>query len=369
MRRLGYALVVSVSLMMPIVTAAPSTADQAMVSARQHMFGAVNVNPKTGAVRRDKVILSWVSVGTLAASIRGHVLLLDTYIHRREEQPSYVPSTLDELVKLAPEFVFLGHGHFDHADTAGEIAVRTGATVVGTGEHCVQTRAQAEAFGGPGAQVRCLDVIEAGAGPGHQVTLTKLLSGVQVTAVEHVHSAAEPPDPSRDLTNVFLPTPDPESLLMHPPGPGAFAHLPAGDEGGSVLYQFRSGDFSLTWHDSSGPLKEQAPEVLDVLRGLPPTDVQAGAVLGFNQLTNGLRDPAMYAAALCPKVFIPLHHDFVTEYGSAADYREPMTKELAFYGVRPALIWLVDPEDYVRPERMTFDLADPDWQRSSTSCG
>lgn len=312
-------------------------------------------------------ILSWVSVATLAASIRGHVVLLDTYIHKREDQPGYVPSTLDELVALDPEYVFIGHGHFDHSDTAGELAARSGATVVGTAEYCAQTRAQAEAFS-PGTVIACRAVIPAAAAPGYTAEPPRLMDGVQVTALKHVHSAAEPPDPSRDVTNVVVPIPDPETVLLHPPGPAAFAHSPAGDEGGSVLYQFRAGAFALTWHDSSGPLKEQAPEVFDDLRALAPTDVETGAVLGFNQLTNGLRDPAMYAAALCPKVYIPLHHDFVTEYGSAADYEQPMAKELRFYGVQPELRWLVDPRDYLRPERMTFTVADARWKRPSTSC-
>ena len=367
MRRLAF-VVVTVLLVLGVVSAAPATADDALVSARQHIFGAENVDPQSGAVRSDRVILSWLSVGTLAASIRGHVVLLDSYIHKREDKPNYVPTTLDELVALDPSHLFIGHGHFDHADTAGEIAVRTGATVVGTGEHCAQARAQAEAYGGPDAAIDCRSMIPAGAKPGYRADSDRLLNGVGVTAIEHVHSAAEPPDPSRDPANVVLPVPDPGSVLLHPPGPGAFAHSPEGDEGGSVLYQFRARDFALSWHDSSGPLKEQAPGVFDRLRALPPTDVQAGAVLGFNQVTNGLRDPAMYVATLCPKIFIPLHHDFVTEYGSADDYEAPMRRELAHYGASTRLRWLVDPHDYVRPELMTFDLGARVWQGTGGRC-
>lgn len=353
----------AVLLVAGFAAAVPASAGTARVQARQHIFGAENVDPKTGAVRGDRVILSWVSVATLAAAIRGHVVLLDTYIHKREDRPNYVPSTLDELVALDPSHVFIGHGHFDHADTAGEIAARTGAKVVGTGEHCAQARAQAEAYGGPGTTIGCDSIIPAGARPGYRADRTRLLSRVGLSAIKHVHSAAEPPDPSRDVTNIVLPVPDPGSVLLHPPGPGALAHSPAGDEGGSVLYQFRVRDFAFTWHDSSGPLKEQAPVVFDRMRALPPTDVEAGAVLGFNQLTNGLRDPAMYAAALCPKLYIPLHHDFITEYGSADDFQEPMRRELARYGSRPKLRWLVDPHDYLRPELMTFDPGQAGWKQ------
>ncbi len=186
-------------------------------------------------MRGDRVILSWVSVATLAASIRGHVVLLDSYIHKREDEPNYVPTTLDELVALDPSHVFIGHGHFDHADTAGEIAVRTDATVVDTGEHCAQAREQAAAYSGPETTIDCRSMVPEGASPGFRADSDRLLNGVGVSAIKHVHSAAEPPDPSRDATNVVLPIPDPGSALLYPPGPGAFAHSPEGDEGGSVL--------------------------------------------------------------------------------------------------------------------------------------
>ena len=52
--------------------------------------------------------------------------------------------------------------------------------------------------------------------------------------------------------------------------------------------------FSLVWHDSVGPLADRAPAVLRTLRRLGPVDVQVGAIQGFNQISNGMRDPRMY---------------------------------------------------------------------------
>ena len=103
-----------------------------LVQARQHFFGSENVNAITGRVNPDKVILSWFGTSSLAASLRGRVVLLDTFITLRQDRPSYVPTTLTELIALKPEAIFIGHGHFDHADTAGVIASRTGAPIVGT---------------------------------------------------------------------------------------------------------------------------------------------------------------------------------------------------------------------------------------------
>ena len=95
------------------------------VKARRHFFGAENVDSQ-GRVRRDRIVLSWFSVASVAAAIDGRIVLLDTYIHKGENTPNYVPTTTNELVALAPEAIFIGHGHFDHANTSGEIAARTG---------------------------------------------------------------------------------------------------------------------------------------------------------------------------------------------------------------------------------------------------
>lgn len=92
--------------------------NSAMVAARTHFFGASNVDQKTGAVDKEKVILSYFSVQSFAVAARGHVFLLDSYIYRLFSQPAYVPTTVQELVDLNPEAIFLGHGHGDHSDNA-----------------------------------------------------------------------------------------------------------------------------------------------------------------------------------------------------------------------------------------------------------
>ena len=50
---------------------------RATIAARQKWFGLDNVNPNTGAVRTDRVIMSWAGVSTFAASFNGHVVMLD----------------------------------------------------------------------------------------------------------------------------------------------------------------------------------------------------------------------------------------------------------------------------------------------------
>jgi L-ascorbate metabolism protein UlaG (beta-lactamase superfamily) len=363
--RLAAAVVLAGAVLAAPVQAAPigtQPADlQATIAERSRFFGAENVDQRTGALPRNEVHLSWVSVSTFAAALDGHVVLFDAYIHKGEEQRAYVPATTEDLIALRPEAILLGHGHYDHGQLTGPIAAATGATVVGTQGHCDQASVDA------GKQLSCVVAFGNDAAFGAQKAIS-VLPGVCTTAVLHVHSAAEPPDLERDVTNPAIGVPDPGVVLEHPPGPGTTVLAP-GDEHGTVLYQLRIGHFTLTMHDSSGPLKEQAPEVFPVLRSLRPTDVQVGALVSFNNPTNGLRDAAMYVQALQPKVFVPNHHDFIGgEYGGADDYEPQLERELASYDVDPELRFLYDPYDYVRPNLLRFDVDDPRWVDREVPC-
>jgi hypothetical protein len=374
--------VLCLALLAPTSAAAAEPVPAATIRARQHFFGAENV-AADGSLPRGRVILSWFSVASYAAAVDGHVVLLDAYIHKGEDRPSYVPTTYDEVADLRPEAIFIGHGHYDHATRAGELAARTNATVIGTPEHCDQTKAQAQAYAGRVLPIRCIEAVDRGSAPGAQVReLRPLGDDVCVSVFKHVHSAAEPPDAEhRDPQLLPPPLIDPTLILVHPPGPSAAPGLAntAGDEGSSLLYQFRIGRFALVWNDSSGPLRERAPNVFDVMRKLPPTDVQVNAVIGFNNPTNGVRDPVDYLDAIRPKVMYPNHHDFVSEYGSGDDFEQYMYREMARHeGLTAAteLRWMRDPYDYLRPSLMTFNVDDPRWAqddgdpaRPSGRCG
>jgi hypothetical protein len=342
-----------------VVTPAHAAPPPETVAARQHFFGAENVAPD-GTVRADRVILSWFSVASVAAAIDGHVVLLDAYIHKEENRPNYVPTTREELVALAPEAIFTGHGHFDHAGIAGEIIARTGAFLVGTPEHCDQAKQLAADYAGEAVDVRCIDAVSRGSEPGAEVNeFRPFADRLEVTALKHVHSAAEAPDgENHETTLTSAPIPDARLVLLHPPGPSALEHLTtSGDEGSSVLYQFRLGSFSLVWNDTAGPLRERAPHVLSMLEQLPATDVEVGSVLGFNDPTNGLRDIVDYVDRMRPTVFYPVHHDFVAEYGASLRMKGVMEREMAKRANPPPteLRWLYDPADYLRPGLMTFD--------------
>ena len=118
-------------------------ADSAVVAARSKFFGAENVDQRTAQVRRDRVLVSWLTNATLAASIKGRVVLLDTYLNRPEVAPPdgqpdlrRTPIDVQDMVNLRPEAIFLGHGHGDHADNAAYIAKNTGAPIYSSPETC-----------------------------------------------------------------------------------------------------------------------------------------------------------------------------------------------------------------------------------------
>jgi L-ascorbate metabolism protein UlaG (beta-lactamase superfamily) len=318
------------------------------VAARTRFFGAANVNQTTGALPRDRVILSWFGVTNFAMAIRGHVVLLDAWVPRGAHS-DYVPTTPDELAQLMPEYILIGHAHFDHAADAVPIALATGATLVGTAEHCADFATRA-----PALPARCVEVAPAGAPAGH-VQTADLLPGVGITVVKHLHSAVTTND------GFHVPTTPLPSLttLEHPPTPEdlehLLGHLPDA-EGGTLLYRFQVGDFTMVWNDSAGPLIDTAPDVLEVLHDLRPVDVQVGAIQGFNQFSNGLRDPIDYIEQIGAKTFVPAHHDDwaagITTKGE--NYREPFFAELASLAEPPAVRFITDPGDYLQPDRLTF---------------
>ena len=312
------------------------------MSARRAVFGAPNVGPG-GQVRADRVIVAWLGVSTLAASFGGHVVLLDTYLNNAPPatcssgaSPSssssstvgYSRASYDELRSLRPEAVFIGHGHSDHECLAGTIAATTGARLVALPQDCARAEREARTAGVRGA-VQCSPTIDA---PSFGATqqIQPLGPEIPVTVVRHVHSGRA----SGPVQNT--------------------------DGAESLLYLFTVGRFTLAWNDTVGPLREKAPGLLDVLRGLGPVDVQFGAILGLGFPEQGFRDVVDYAEALDPQELYPLHHDVPRSPASSAAFRTPLTGALAARpGLRTRLHWLQDPADYSQP--VVFDPTDQRW--------
>jgi hypothetical protein len=109
--------------------------------------------------------------------------------------------------------------------------------------------------------------------------------------------------------------------------------------------------------------------VRNVVKSLPYTDVQFGTSSSGNTDFNGWRDHVDYLNALRPRIFLPGH----APVGATLQYysgflatlklmEQPRGSWPGFPSSEwPALRWLVDPTDTLKP--MVFDVHDQAWDR------
>ena len=372
----------------PQPPAAPSTAEQ--VAARTAYFGAENVDATTGEIRKDLVIMSWMSNTTYAAAINGKVVLLDASLLRRETTAGRTPTTLAEVVALMPSYIILGKSAPGHADLAAHVAFRAKATVIGVQEHCDAIEADArrqQNWAGTAKLLTCTAVVPKDAPLGQSVNTLALPDlNACVRAVKNTDASTSAADPVLAAdTFDYGQGSDARDLTLWPLGTAANDGVATTGSatGPSVLYHFSLGtgrSFGLVWNDRAGSLREQAPGVATLLRGLPKTDVHVGSVDVGNAASNGLRDAALYVQAVEPKIFFPAGHDAASQRKGAYNVGELMKRALEFsmtnVGIArmPELRLNFDPTDYIKPHYMTFDPAAAGWQQSgdrlaSTSCG
>jgi L-ascorbate metabolism protein UlaG (beta-lactamase superfamily) len=362
------------------------TSTAATIKARQHMFGFENVNPANGDVRRDRVIVSWLTTTTFAAAANGKVFMLDAYIDDDQvvapPARKRTPTGLQELVDLKPDWIFIGHGHGDHTAYVANVAYRTGAMVFGAAEHCAGMQVDAGRQFGTGKTVNCTAVLAAGVPIGTKaMNLPHLKPALCLNVMRHLHGAATPADTSIPPNGIeFRDGEDPREFQLWGSGPSAFPAVSASGGGGSltVLYQFTVPGpqaFSISVYDSVGPYKELAPELIPALNAWPATDVLFGAVSGANNPTNGMRDAAIYIRDMQPKLFVPTHHDESQRRRGAAGnsgewWKRNLLTSMTNIGIplaqQPEVRWLNDPYDYIRPSLLTFDPASPRWAKTGT---
>ncbi len=284
-----------------------------LIAARQKFFGFENVDKKTGDVDPGKVIFAWITNASLAVSIEGHVVLLDTYLNRLEVAPQFgevdlrrTPISVGDLVDLKPEAIFLGHGHGDHADNAAFIAKQAKIPIYSTPETCAVMQADVArmaadpntANGGVpiiknAKPVTCVEVVTRASVPGTEINRINQLEPLACIIVfKHIHSGLVPNDPTFPFFPVINSS-DPRESQIYPPllcvtptapsgtglqgcsGLGApvtavagqenltttgFGTIPGNAAGPiSLFYQFvlrDTNNFSFVWHNTTGPLKE-----------------------------------------------------------------------------------------------------------------
>ncbi|HWZ73545.1 MAG TPA: MBL fold metallo-hydrolase [Casimicrobiaceae bacterium] len=388
-----------------------AAADPALIAARQKFFGAENVDANTGLVRKDKVIISWTSNTTYAVSVMGRVVLLDTFIDRPELAPPpgvqdlrRTPVSAQDLINLHPEALFLGHGHFDHADNAAYIskwlndipiysspetcdAIQTDVTRMWNDPNAVNGGVRLIPNNSP---PNCIGLVSRGSQPGAEIVKIPQLEPLAcIVAFKHIHSGSVPVDPAFPHVTINNIADNRDAALYptqtrvapnNPPVPGQMAIQITGGSHGpiSLFYQFivRSGyNFSFVWHNTTGPLKEGSgsdpglpspaigQHLFDIMDSLTPTDLELGSVVSLGQTNNGERDVVMYNQHVKPQVYIPGHQTVVALPSSSPEYRIGWFQQndamSVPYSQRPELRWLVDPLDYLKPQ--IFSTGDPRW--------
>lgn len=328
-------------------------------AARDRILGPDATDP-------DYVKLWWFGVSSFVASAGGHLFLFDAWeivgLHA-----DYVPIGREELAALKPEAILVGHGHFDHAADVGYVAGRTGAVVVGSEEICDVAKEDA-ARDGNHDKFRCLITGTMDTPAPGTVQAVKLWADLpEIHILQHIHSAAtpEPQDPGVP----FIHIPDLATFLLFlntdPQETAGFIPTLQDPQGGTWAYHIRVDNFSLLWHDSTGPINDGNPSATEVQRALNSfpgcVDVQVGAIVGFNQPLNGLRDPRLYVQHAHPRVSLPSHHDAWAPVvgGGAASYESAWRAEIATLDNPPTLDYLRDPEDYLRVR--SYRVNDPIW--------
>src|SRR5215831_19729632 len=176
--RLRPSLLVSLAFLSTTALAANNKGDPATIAARQKIFGVENVDAGSGDVRKDKVILSWITNASFAASVKGRIVLLDTFVTRLEVTQGRTPFVIQDLVDLRPEALFIGHGHFDHADNAAYISKLTGATIYASPETCDNMQLDAARIFGAGTRVNCVSITSRGSIPGSEIVTIRQLEPV-----------------------------------------------------------------------------------------------------------------------------------------------------------------------------------------------
>jgi len=343
----------------------PGRQTRETIAARQHFFGIDNVNPRTGQVRADRVIMSWMGVSTFAASFMGHVVMLDGFLAFGRSgtwgsSKEYLHTSIEEYAAINPEAYFFDHGHSDHMGHAPEIfAILPSLRAFGVAEHCNDLKgAMAPAV------VDCTAIMPAGAPFGTEgVYPANLIPGVEIRAVKHPLSAG-PLDPVNDPafpTEQAVQRPCISYSLYPPDGtePTPFGGPTSGVLSLSVQFKIVGTNFALGWAGTTGDISGNRPvaglgtgaEVPPVYARWPHTNWLFGSIAVsprriFNQQITAIE----------PQVFTAIHHDPCT-----FDVKRAMDDQMKTLpdALKPQLRWIDDPGAYGMP--IVIDPSSPAW--------
>jgi len=381
-----------------------------MIVARQKIFGIENVDANTGAIKKDKIIFSWLGHISGAVSFMGRVIMMDTYVPRLEVTPGRTPYVIKDIIDMKPEAAFISHGHGDHADNAAFIAAKTGAKLYMSPEACGTAQIalarmkadpfmQADPFFAipPSTTISCTGITTPGSTPGTQlIRITQLEPFVCINGFRALHSQAVPVDPDWGDRPV-VDTPDPRDPTLFPVGvsltppnnpalrqPGQQDLRQGNGPGGpdQIDYQFvvRSGyNFTILFNSSVGAMKEgigsnwlngtpaDGQRLLGLARSLPNTDLNFATLSSGNTDHNAWRDAVYWAEAVRPKIMTTGHAPVgaaLQYYSGFLDQLKLMEQPKNAWPGFPRDKWPIvrnhtDPTDVLKPE--VYSTLDPAW--------
>lgn len=400
MRRVVVAVIAVVCLAGALTEQAyAKSVSPATIAARQKFFGTQNVDATSGKVDGNKVIFSWLTNASFAAAMSGHVALLDSFVTRLETTPGRTPFVIQDLVDLQPEAIFLGHGHFDHADNAAYIAAQTGAIIYASPETCDNMAIDAANNFARGytsvATVTCVPLTTRGSLPGAEIVPVKQFEpDVTISAFKHLHStntgetdpdavpvaatAAGVCQPTASKGNTFpCNLQDPRDPLLFPAGKplSTVLNIATSRQGAggpiSIFYVFTVNGghpFRFVWHNTTGDIidscalpnnnssgqpfeppqdvhgcfpgvtvngKSVGDNLASIMASFRPVDVEIGSVVSLGFNQNGERDIVSYIQQVQPAVFIPNHVTAVAVEGSSLEWKVGFFQALHARGVSP----------------------------------
>jgi hypothetical protein len=237
-------------------------------------------------------------------------VLLDTFVTRLEVQPGRTPFVIQDLVDLKPEYIFIGHGHFDHADNAAYIAQQTGAVIFASPETCDNMAIDAtNNFNNHYTLVpivTCKPVTSRGSIPGTEiVAINDLEPQVSISAFKHLHSTntgvtdLDAVPIAATANGVCQPTPtkgntfpcnlqDPRDPLLFPAGTPLSSVLkiatsrsgPGGPIALFYVFTVKGSDkFRFVWHNTTGDIIDSC--------ALPNNNPATGLPFEPGQSANG----------------------------------------------------------------------------------
>lgn len=256
---------------------------------------------------RTSATLDWYGCSTFRLTVDGVVVFLDAYIDRFPGAPG--PDVRTEDIYQA-DWIVIGHSHFDHLWGAERIALRTGATIIGSHE----TVRIMEQEGVPANQLLPVS-------GGERIRLS---DDVTVMVYPSLHSSAWthqfPASDETCLGDLRLTHQERQARMAERPpakglarlSPEMLAHFEASDQhprgdGGTLLYLFETSQGSLLFQDTSGHwsaiLQNLHPDVAILAAAGRPT-------LDGEPIQGTIADFISYQAELLrPSRVILSHHD------------------------------------------------------------